>query len=83
MAITNPHIYLSQIIEVMKTQWPNNRTIKLSAMATTHAIQVGTPMQNIIAMYKAAGSLQTGNDEILALGTIHADNDSINLSKLF
>jgi uroporphyrinogen decarboxylase len=52
-------------------------------LGPTHAIQVGTPLKNILALYRTAGSLAEDiPDSIL---NIRADNavDKINLSKLF
>lgn len=52
-------------------------------LGPSHAIQVGTPLANIIAMYKTAGSLVEKIDEsILALGDKNASGE-INMSKLF
>jgi hypothetical protein len=54
-------------------------------LGPTHAIQVGSPLENILALYRTAGSLmQTLDDSIRALG--HADEPEtgkVNLSKLF
>jgi uroporphyrinogen decarboxylase len=52
-------------------------------LGPTHAIQVGSPLENILALYRAAGSLtEEIGDSIL---NIHDDNagDKINMSKLF
>lgn len=52
-------------------------------LGPSHAIQVGTPLANIIAMYKTAGSLVEKIDEsILALGDKNTLGE-INMSKLF
>ena len=53
-------------------------------LGPTHAIQVGTPMENIIALYKTAGSLcEKIDDSILSVQTDQSGEDKINLSKLF
>ena len=52
-------------------------------LGPTHAIQVGSPLENILEMYKTAGSLaEKIDDDIL---NIKADTDAqeINMSKLF
>jgi uroporphyrinogen decarboxylase len=52
-------------------------------LGPTHAIQVGSPLENIIALYKAAGSLNEEIDEsILSIGE-GKQVDDINMSKLF
>ena len=52
-------------------------------LGPSHAIQVGTPLENIIALYKTAGSLVEKIDEsILALGDKNTSGE-INMSKLF
>jgi uroporphyrinogen decarboxylase len=52
-------------------------------LGPTHAIQVGSPLENILALYKTAGSLVENIDEkILSIG-IREDKSKINLSKLF
>ena len=51
----------------------------------THAIQVGSPLENILALYRTAGSLTEKEDigeEILSIEG-EADEDKINISKLF
>jgi uroporphyrinogen decarboxylase len=54
-------------------------------LGPTHAIQVGSPLENILALYRTAGSLmETADDSIRALG--HAEEPEtgkVNLSKLF
>jgi len=53
-------------------------------LGPTHAIQVGTPLENIIALYQTAGSLCKKIDEsILSVQTESSGEDKINLSKLF
>jgi uroporphyrinogen decarboxylase len=48
----------------------------------SHAIQVGSPMENIIALYKSAGSLNENiDDSILSIQS--EGDDEINMSKLF
>lgn len=52
-------------------------------LGPSHAIQVGTPVENIIALYKAAGSLAEEIDEsILSIKTDKREME-INMSKLF
>jgi uroporphyrinogen decarboxylase len=52
-------------------------------LGPTHAIQVGSPLENILALYQTAGSLTQKIDEtILAAGEDTATT-GINLSKLF
>lgn len=49
----------------------------------THAVQVGTPIKNVLAMYRTAGSLtEKIDDSILTLGD-EEGTDKINLSKLY
>ena len=53
-------------------------------LGPTHAIQVGTPIENIIALYKTAGSLNENIDEsILSIEGDENEVDEINMSKLF
>jgi hypothetical protein len=52
-------------------------------LGPTHAIQVGSPLENILAMYRKAGSLTENiTDEILSIED-GSDVEKINLSKLF
>lgn len=52
-------------------------------LGPTHAIQVGSPLENILALYRTAGSLVENIDEsILSIGT-KEEKSKINLSKLF
>ena len=54
-------------------------------LGPTHAIQVGSPLENILALYRTAGSLMEKKDigeEILSI-TADADEGKISLSKLF
>jgi uroporphyrinogen decarboxylase len=51
-------------------------------LGPSHAIQVGTPLENIIAMYKTAGSLSEVNETILSIET-EKNDDEVNMSKLF
>jgi uroporphyrinogen decarboxylase len=52
-------------------------------LGPTHAVQVGSPLENILAMYRAAGSLcEQVDSSILDLQDDNA-GDKINLSKLF
>jgi len=53
-------------------------------LGPTHAIQVGSPLENILALYRAAGSLtETIDDKILGIGGDEGKVDKINMSKLF
>ncbi len=54
-------------------------------LGPTHAIQVGSPLENILALYRTAGSLTEKEDigeEILSIKG-EADEDKISMSKLF
>jgi len=53
-------------------------------LGPTHAIQVGTPIENIVALYRAAGSLCEKVDD--AILSIHGADDAVNridMSKLY
>ena len=53
-------------------------------LGPTHAIQVGSPLENILAMYRTAGSLCEKIDEsILSICDDQCSTDEINMSKLF
>ncbi len=53
-------------------------------LGPTHAIQVGSPMENIIALYKAAGSLTEKIDQsIRDISGDEEEVDKVNMSKLF
>jgi uroporphyrinogen decarboxylase len=53
-------------------------------LGPTHAIQVGSPLENILALYQTAGSLAEKIDEtILSVAADGAEPDKISLSKLF
>ncbi len=53
-------------------------------LGPTHAIQVGSPLANVLALYRAAGSLcETIDEKILALATVPEGAGGINMSKLF
>ena len=53
-------------------------------LGPTHAIQVGTPLENVLAMYRAAGSLPARiDDSILSIRGDLAAVDKIDLSKLY
>ena len=53
-------------------------------LGPTHAIQVGTPLENILVLYKTAGSLCEDIDEsILSAQPYRNDQTKINMSKLF
>ncbi|MFA5057869.1 MAG: uroporphyrinogen decarboxylase family protein [Opitutaceae bacterium] len=52
-------------------------------LGPTHAIQVGSPLANILALYRTAGSLmEKADDSILAIAG-GAEPGKVNLSKLF
>jgi uroporphyrinogen decarboxylase len=52
-------------------------------LGPTHAIQVGSPLENILTLYRSAGSLT--EDILASIRDIHDENtgDKINMSKLF
>jgi len=53
-------------------------------LGPTHAIQVGSPLENILALYQTAGSLaEKIDDAILSVAAEGAEPDKISLSKLF
>lgn len=53
-------------------------------LGPTHAIQVGSPLENILTMYRTAGSLtETIDDKILSITGNKADTEQFNRSKLF
>ena len=53
-------------------------------LGPTHAIQVGSPLENILALYRTAGSLaEKIDDAILSQGTGSDEANRINLAKLF
>ena len=53
-------------------------------LGPTHAVQVGSPLENVLAMYRTAGSLrETIDDSILSSAATEAAADKINLAKLF
>ena len=53
-------------------------------LGPTHAIQVGSPLENILAMYRTAGSLREEIDQsILDIKESDAQVGEINLAKLF
>lgn len=53
-------------------------------LGPTHAIQVGSPLQNVLALYRAAGSLAEKIDDRLLAGTGEVDEPGgVNMSKLF
>jgi uroporphyrinogen decarboxylase len=52
-------------------------------LGPTHAVQVGSPLQNILAMYRAAGSLCEHIDSSILDITEGDAEDKVNLSKLF
>ena len=53
-------------------------------LGPTHAVQVGYPLENVLALYRTAGSLREQiDDSILSVGGNQAAADKINLAKLF
>lgn len=52
-------------------------------MGPSHAIQAGTPVENIIALYKTAGSLIEEIDESILGVEEGKDAGEINMSKFF
>lgn len=54
-------------------------------LGPTHAIQFGSPLENILTLYRTAGSLKEAvDDSILGLALAEAGGpDKINMSKLF
>jgi uroporphyrinogen decarboxylase len=53
-------------------------------LGPTHAIQVGSPLENILALYRTAGSLaETIDDKLLAGAGGKEEHGGINMSKLF
>jgi uroporphyrinogen decarboxylase len=52
-------------------------------LGPSHAIQVGTPVENIIALYKTAGSLVEDIDESILSIEEGKQAEEINMSKLF
>ena len=54
-------------------------------LGPTHAIQVGSPLENILALYRTAGSLmETVDENIRALGhSADSETGKVNMSKLF
>ena len=52
-------------------------------LGPTHAIQVGSPVENIIALYRAAGSLNENIDKSILQADDDKSTGEINMSKLF
>ena len=52
-------------------------------LGPTHAIQVGSPLENILTMYRTAGSLSEKIDASILDHQEGDAGDKINLSKLF
>lgn len=53
-------------------------------LGPTHAVQVGSPLENVLAMYRTAGSLaEEIDDSILSIEADEGAVDEINMSKLF
>lgn len=64
------------------------RRLKLFAnggliLGPTHAVQVGTPLENVLAMYRAAGSLREKIDSYVLSAGVAAESGKPNMSKLF
>lgn len=66
-------------VERRKTLFPDGGLF----LGPTHAIQVGTPIENILALYKTAGSLTEDIDETILSIKDGKDAGEINMSKLF
>ena len=53
-------------------------------LGPTHAIQVGSPLENVLALYRAAGSLaEKIDDALLAGASVAEEPGGVNMSKLF
>ena len=53
-------------------------------LGPTHAIQVGSPLENILALYRSAGSLcENIDDSISSIKDDEDQVDKINMSKLY
>jgi uroporphyrinogen decarboxylase len=52
-------------------------------LGPTHAIQVGSPMENILALYRTAGSLTEKIDDSILGDAAGSDPEKMNMSKLF
>jgi uroporphyrinogen decarboxylase len=52
-------------------------------LGPTHAIQVGSPLENILTLYRTAGSLTEEIDDAILAGADGPEATGINLSKLF
>jgi uroporphyrinogen decarboxylase len=52
-------------------------------LGPTHAIQIGSPLENILALYRTAGSLAADVGEAIRGVAESAQADTINMSKLF
>ncbi len=52
-------------------------------LGPTHAIQVGSPLENILALYRTAGSLRETVDEAVRAAGGAAAETKVNMSKLF
>jgi uroporphyrinogen decarboxylase len=53
-------------------------------LGPTHAVQAGSPLENILTMYRTAGSLnETVDASIRSLGSDADTAGKINLAKLF
>jgi uroporphyrinogen decarboxylase len=52
-------------------------------LGPTHAIQVGSPLENVLALYRAAGSLREDVDDSIRAIAGGAEPEKVNLSKLF
>lgn len=52
-------------------------------LGPSHAIQVGSPLENILALYRTAGSLTEKIDESILRAATGKEPEKINMSKLF
>ena len=66
-------------VERRKRVFPNGGLF----LGPSHAIQVGTPLENIIALYKTAGSLAEKIDVSILSIEDGKNTGEINMSKLF
>jgi uroporphyrinogen decarboxylase len=52
-------------------------------LGPTHAIQVGSPLENVLALYRTAGSLAQKIDDSILNAVSGSDPEKVNMSKLF
>ena len=66
-------------VERCKTLFPRGGLF----LGPSHAVQVGSPLENIIALYKTAGSLAENVDDSILSVRDGKKAGEINMSKLF